>query len=51
MNHIYHYSVVYIDDFGRKHLRFCRELEEVKNLRYRYKVEEVNITKFNISDK
>ena len=41
-------EVTYTDDYGHKHLHFCKELKEVKFLRNRYTVQQVDATKYVI---
>ena len=48
MRDVYHYEVTYTDDYGHKHLHFCKELKEVKFLRNRYTVQQVDATKYVI---
>ena len=46
MKTVYHYQVIYIDDYGHKHLHFCEGRQNVQRLRDRYEVQEVQATKY-----
>lgn len=51
MKIVYHYEVMYLDNIGRKHLRFCENVDNVKELRRKYQVLEVNASKMIIDKK